>query len=244
VFEQLYLERGSILHRLDFWTKLLCLLVVIPVATFLAPLWVLLPISLCFVLLVLLSKIELRLFWSSVRLYWVWLTVAVMVLSMVFSAGALLNRAIVGSVLSAKFAILIGLGVLFSMITDPMEIPIGLLRARIPHRYGVVVMVAFRMIPLITDRLNNVVVMQKARGARFRLSVLGLPRFARELASLAIPAVYLTLEISVGLSDTLLARGYDPSAHAITIPPARLTLFDVTLALLCTALLLLAVWPH
>lgn len=244
MFEQLYLKRGSILHNLDLWTKVLCLLLVIPVGTFIAPPWALIPISLCVLLLIALSKVNLRVFWKQVRLYYVFLTAAIMILSLAFSHGSLPSRAITGLVMSARFAVLIGLGILFSMITDPLEIPTGLLRARVPHRYGVVVMVAFRMMPLIANRVTSVVEVQKARGARFSLSLSGLPRLVSGLMSLMIPIVSSTLETSVGLSDTLLARGYDPNAPTITLPPTHLQKWDVGIAVLSIALLVLAVWAY
>lgn len=244
MFEQLYLERGSILHNLDFWTKLLCLLVAIPIPTFIGPPWLLIPISLYLLVLIVLSKVNLQVFWEQVRLYYILLTVAIMILSLAFSDGDLLPRAITGLVLSARFAVSIGCGVLFSMITDPIEIPIGLLRAGVPHRYGIVMMVAFRMMPLIANKVIGVVEVQKARGARFSFSLSGLPRLSSELRSLMIPIVYSTLETSVGLSDTLLARGYNPNAPIITVPPTHLRACDVGVAVISTALLVLAVLPH
>lgn len=240
VFEQLYLKRGSILHNLDLWTKFLCLLLVIPAATFIAPPWALIPISLFVLLLIILSKVNLQVFWKQVRLYYALLTATIMILSLAFSYGDLPSRAITGLVMSARFAVLIGLGVLFSIITDPLEIPIGLLRARVPHRYGVMMMVAFRMMPLIANKVTSVVEVQKARGAKFSFSLSGLPRLASQLMSLMIPIVYSTLEVSVGLSDTLLARGYNPNA-SITIPPTHLRKSDVGLTLLSVVLLLLAI---
>jgi energy-coupling factor transport system permease protein len=244
VFEQLYLERGSIPHNLDLWTKLLCLLILLPVATFMGPPWTLIPISLYLLLLIGLSKLPVRIFWRQVRLYYVVLTVAIMILSLVFSVGNLPSRAIIGLVLSARFGALIGSGVLFAMITDPIEFPIGLLRAKVPHKYGVTIMVAYRMMPLLANRVTGVVQVQKARGARYSLSLSSLPRLASELMSLMVPVVYSTLEASVGLSDTLLARGYDPNAPTITIPPTHLKKWDVGFALLSALLLVVAVWPY
>jgi energy-coupling factor transporter transmembrane protein EcfT len=99
-------------------------------------------------------------------------------------------------------------------------------------------MVAFRMMPLIANKITTVVEVQRARGARFSFSPLGFPGLASELMSLMVPIVYSTLETSVSLSDTLLARGYDPDAPAITVPPTRVQKWDVVFALLSVALLL------
>lgn len=240
MFEQLYLEGGSVLHNLDFWTKVLCLLILVPVAAFVASVWVLMLVSLYVLLLIVLSKVGPGTFWKHVRLYYLLLTVAIMTLSLVFSPGDLSARAVLGIALSVRFAVLTSLGILFSMITDPMEIPIGLLRAKAPHRYGVVMMAAFRMMPLIASKVTTVVEVQRARGARFSLSLRALPRLASELTSLVVPLVYATLETSIALSDTLLARGYDPDARSITVPPASVGKRDIAIAVVSTALLLLS----
>ena len=242
VFEQAYLDRGSALHNMNLWTKVLSLLVAMPLATFIAAPWALMPISLAFGLLIMMSKVKLRVFWRQVRLYYISVAAAMLILSLAFSTGDLPSRAIAGLVLSVRFAVVIGLGVLFSMVTDPIEIPAGLLKARIPHRYGVVMMIAFRMMPLIADKVTGVVEAQRARGAGLSFSGFGLLGIPSRAMSLMVPLVYSTLEASVGLSDTLIARGYDPKAPTITVPPTHVDKRDLGMLLAFTGLFALTFW--
>lgn len=236
--KELYVEKTSLIHSLDFWTKFLCLLLLIPLSGFIAS-WKLLPaVFLFFIILMVLSKISFRTFWNSMKLYSIAITAGVIILALLFSQGSLMNRLIEGLILSIRFIVLISLGILFAMVTNPIEIPLGLMRVKIPHKYGITVMVAFRMFPLITQKIGNIVDAQRARGARLEFSMRGLPKFFPQVASLMVPALYSTLETSVKLSDTLLSRGYNPDGK-ITLPPGKFKKSDYYVLVLSVALLII-----
>jgi len=234
--KEFYIEKISLIHNLTFWTKLICLLLLTPISAFLAPPKVLLVIVFFFTVLLLASKISLKKIWDVTKFYNIPIATGVILLALIFSQGVLLNRLIEGLILSIRFVILICFGVLFAMVTNPIEIPIGMLKAKIPHKYGITVMVAFRMLPLISQKIKNIIDAQRARGARLELSIRNLPKLIPQFISLMVPISHSTLETSVELSDTLISRGYNPDGR-ITIPPSKFKKSDYVLFFFSGALL-------
>jgi energy-coupling factor transport system permease protein len=141
-----------------------------------------------------------------------------MLSSIFFITGPLDNRIILGSILSLRFIILIGLGILFAIVTSPIEIPTALMQAKIPHRYGIVMMVAYRMMPIMQQKMEMIKIAQQARGANTNLSLKHISLFYKSILALIVPLIYAILELSVNMSTTLLIRGYNPNGR-ITIPP-------------------------
>jgi len=231
-----YIEKTSIIHNLNFWTKFICLLLLMPISTFLAPTKLFLVIVAFFIVLLLISKINLKKFWDATKFYNVPIIISITLLALLFSHNILLNRLIEGLLLSTRFIILICFGVLFAMITNPIEIPTGMLKAKIPHKYGITVMIAFRMLPLISQKIKNIIDAQRARGAKLKLSIRTLPELIPRFISLMVPILHSTLNISVEISDTLISRGYNPDSR-ITIPPNKFKTGDYALFLFSGALL-------
>ncbi len=226
--QSLYVHAASPVHRLNFWTKFLALLLFLPLAAFLAkPVFMLLLAGVLAAMLVL-SRIGVGKFWRLARLYVISISFGVVVLSLLFSPGQLQERLLVGAVLAARFALLISFGMLFSAVTNPIEIPTGFLQARLPHKYGITLMVGLRMMPLLAGKIQTVIDAQKARGASFRLTPWKLPQLASRFAALLVPILHFTLETSVQLSDTLISRGYNPEGR-ITRPPLKLSWLDASL---------------
>lgn len=228
MIKQLFVQKASVIHDLDFWTKFLCLLLLFPLSTFIAPVKFLPLLIAIFIAILLLSKIGLEKFWQNTRLYHIPITIGVVLLSLVFSPGVLQERFLYGAILAIRFILLISFGVLFSMVTNPIEIPGGFLRAKLPHKYGITLMVGYRMMPLISDKIATIIDAQKARGAEIKLSLKALPKLPPIFASLLVPILHSTLETSVRLSDTLISRGYNPDGK-ITVPRTKLGILDVFL---------------
>lgn len=237
----LFLGHKSPMRSLDFWTKFGCLLIALPSAAFLGSLPIVLLVLLISAILIRLSEVPVSVFWRHAKGYYISLTLGIMILSVLYSNGDLGSRVLNGLLLSLRFGILVTLGILFSMATDPMEIPIGLLRIRIPHRFGIVLMVGLRLMPLIMRKTTEVWDAQKVRGGKISLSPRGIRTLASRLLSLMVPVVYLTLEASVGMSDTLLSRGYDPDSP-ITIPPSHFNKSDIAMIFVSIAILFVAVF--
>jgi len=223
-----YIKKESSIHKLNFWTKFLCLLLFLPLAGFLAPEKILPVLVIVFFYFLISSKIPFKKFWSLTRFYIIPITIGILVLALFFYKGTLEQRLVGGLWLALRFIILISFGVLFAMVTSPIEIPAGLLKAKIPHKYGITVMVAFRMLPLISQKIKSIIDAQKARGAEIKISLKNLPKLPPLFISLMVPILHSTLETSVKLSDTLISRGYNPEAK-ITVPPSRFKKIDYTI---------------
>jgi energy-coupling factor transport system permease protein len=220
-----YIEKKSIVHDLDFWTKFLCMLLILPLAGIIAPVKILSVIVAFMFAFLLLSKISLKTFWNMTKSYNVPITIGVVVLSLLLSEGTINQRFESGLIFAVRFIVLISFGVLFAMVTNPIEIPTGMMRAKIPHKYGVTVMVGYRMLPLISSKIRTVIDAQRARGAEIKFSIKRIHKFILSMMSLIIPILHSTLETSVKLSETLISRGYNPNGN-ITVPPSRFTGWD------------------
>jgi energy-coupling factor transport system permease protein len=240
MIKRLFVQKASIIHELDFWTKFLCLLLLFPLSAFIAPVKVLPLLVIIFFALLAFSKIGIGKFWQNTRLYHIPIAIGVILLSLVFSPGVIQERLFYGIILVVRFVLLISLGVLFSMVTNPIEIPGGFLRARLPHKFGITLMVGYRMMPLISDKISTIIDAQRARGAEIKLSLKTLPKLPPILASLLVPILHSTLETSVRLSDTLISRGYNPDGR-ITVPPGRLGYQDFLILITSVIILLLAI---
>lgn len=239
----LFVQKKSIIHDLDFWTKFVCFLLFLPLSAFLASPKVLLVLLGFLVLLLFLSYIGLIKFWQSAKLYLIPLSIGIIVLSLLFSSGNFETRFLEGLILVIRFTVLISFGILFAMTTNPIEIPGGFLRAHLPHKFGITLMVGYRMMPLISNKITTVINAQKARGANTGFSLKNPGQFFYFASSLIVPIIHSTLETSVRLSDTLISRGYDPEGK-ITVPETKFSLFDYLIFSFALAITLLGFLIH
>jgi len=240
MIKELYIKKESLIHKLNFWTKFLCLLLFLPLAGFLAPVKILPVLIIVFFYFLISSKIPFKKFWSLTKFYIIPITIGITILALFFYKGPLEQRLLQSLILVIRFIILISLGVLFAMVTSPIEIPAGLLKVKIPHKYGITVMVAFRMLPLISQKIKSIIDAQRARGAEIKISFKNLLKLPPLFISLMIPILHSTLETSVKLSDTLISRGYNPEAE-ITTPPTKFKKTDYTIFLFSVIILVLSV---
>jgi len=227
----------STIHQLDLWSKAISLLFFLPVSALLGNLVVVGLLCTVLIVLVWYSQVGFKLFWKSTKIYFLTIPTVIIILSIVTRAGSLETRILFGAELSLRFIVLIGFGILFAMVTKPIEIPKAFLRLKLAHRYGIALMVAYRMLPMLIDAAKRVMDAQKARGADFRLSIRTFFAWLHNLSALLIPLVYITLQVSVNLSDTLLSRGYSPS-RKITVAPSKFDWRDWAMILFSTAVLL------
>lgn len=240
MLKQIYIPKKSFVHNIDLWTKLVSLLIIFPLIAFLAKPQILLLVIIIFGFLLLFSKVGLKVFWQQARNYLIPISIGLLVLSLIFTPGSLFIKIIAALELSMRFAIFISFGLFFSMVTNPIEFPAGFLRVKIPHRYGVTLMVAYRMMPLLSKKIATIMEAQKARGASFKFSVPKIDRFFLQISSLMVPLLHSTLEMSVRLSDALISRGYNPNGK-ITVPSKKWSFFDFSLILISLLLLLITI---
>src|SRR4030042_4947155 len=127
--------------KLDFWAKIISILIFLPLSAFLIqPKLLTLPLITLAVIFITL-KISFGSFLQESKNYIIPLTIGLMILSLIFTPGDFTSRLIIGSLLSIRFALLISFGIVFSMITNPIEFPSGFIRVKVPHKYGVTLMV-------------------------------------------------------------------------------------------------------
>lgn len=239
MFKEIYVKKSSAVHKLDFWVKFICLLIILPLSAFITKPTLLMLLGILFTILLFASNIGLKKFWRLAKGYLVPITLGLLMLSLLFTSGDLQLRFSEGMILSLRFVLLISFGMLFSMVTNPIEFPAGFLRAKIPHRYGVTLMVGYRMMPLLSQKITTIVDAQKARGASFRPSLRRLDKFIFQLISLIVPLLHATLEMSVRLSDALISRGYNPEGK-ITVPIKKLGVYDFLIASVSIFILVLS----
>ncbi len=220
-----YIQKKSIIHDLDFWTKFLSMLLIFPLTAIIAPAKMLPFIVILLIIFQQISGVSFKKFWSMTKSYNIPTTIGVVILSLLLSEGTMIERLENGLIFAVRFIVLISFGVLFSMTTNPIEIPSGMMKVKIPHKYGVTIMVGYRMMPLISSKIKRVMDAQMARGANIKFSIKNFRKFLTNVLSLMIPILHSTLETSVKLSETLISRGYNPDGK-ITVPPSKFNKWD------------------
>jgi len=218
MLESLYLARGEGVHKLNLWTKVFVFLILIPACAFVGAIWSLPLLLLSTIAFIVWTKIGLRLLWAYMRIYLIILLVSVITLSFIFSPGSPIDRFTTASMWLFRFGTVLLAAVVFSIATDPMEVPVGMVNIGIPHKFGVTLMVAIRMFPLIALNLRKVAQAQRSRGLQWGIRS-GRWRFIfTNIMALIVPCVLTTLEASVALADTLTARGYSPDSKITKWP--------------------------
>ena len=82
----------------------------------------------------------------------------------------------------------------------------GFLRSiRIPRRVTMAIILAYNLIPLVYHDVMNIIQHQKARGLELSMNPI---RRVRQLVSIYIPALFVSLSRAQTLKDALKARGY------------------------------------
>jgi len=227
----------SKIHDLNLWTKIIILLMIFPCTVFLSPpQFLIIPICFLFCLFKV-SHITFKSFWGSSKAYIIFFLLGSTIFSLAFESGDILSRFLAGILWGARFDTVIVSSIFLSLVTDPIEIPMALFRMGIPHKYGITLMVSLRMIPLIRNGIYNVIIAQKARGLNWSFCIVNPYKLILQIMSLAVPCVFIALETSVGLSDTLFARGYDPYGK-ITSLPLKWKYNDVLIIFIAIAILL------
>ncbi|PIU54772.1 MAG: hypothetical protein COS89_09115, partial [Deltaproteobacteria bacterium CG07_land_8_20_14_0_80_38_7] len=145
---------ASFINSVSFWPKFLSLLILIPIAAFLGPGWLVYILIGFALLLSLVLNVLLRDIWKSSRIYIISVVIAIPILSLIFLKGDIALRISKAIDLALRFSLLIIVGSEFSLATNPSEIPQGLLQAHFPKQFAITVMIAFRMLPLISKKIE------------------------------------------------------------------------------------------
>jgi energy-coupling factor transport system permease protein len=233
-------KKESLLRRIDVRVRLISLLLLLPIAAFTAHGFMLLLLGVVTGGLIAASNVGLKTFLVKVKFYFILSTASLLLVSLAFGQGDTLTRLGEGAFLSAQFNILVSLGVLYALTTNPNEIPQALSKMRVPHRFGILIMIGFRLYPLIMQRMQAILQTANARGLDISLKPIS-KQFWKNTARVFPTLLLSTLEVGVRLGETMMVRGYDPT-HPITISPEiRMKAGDWLLLLASISLLVIVI---
>ena len=229
-----YFDSESVIHRMDPRTKLMGAIVYI-ISLFLVknPLWYLLCLA---VILTFIQNSESS-FWIFVkRTERNYLTFVVYFLfRMLYTPGDVIGSFWIFSVteqgivkaiqMTARIALMIAGASLLSYTSTPKELADGLEKAfakteklGIPiHEMSVIVMIAFRFIPIMLDELNLLMDAQAARGAKFGEG--SIIEKCKGVITLLLPLFLMTVRRSSDLAMAMEARGYTGSTETSRMYP-------------------------
>ena len=233
-----YVHRKSVIHSLDVRTKTFVFLIFYPLVAFTSD-WI--TATLLFVstfLIALIAKVGLRNFVNQIKWFVAFVAVSLFLLCFFLSSGTIEQKILIAFDYTIKISTFINAGVLFAMVTNPNDIPQALMKMRIPHKYGIVLMLGLRLYPILLERIRNIVDAGRCRG----IEIGARPdKFVKSISMLLIPILISTLETGSALGDTLIARGYDPNRPITVSPMVKMGKLDYTVVSIATVLIIIVV---
>jgi len=211
---------------MDVRARAMVCLVALPVAVFFSK-WIML-IFLCVILgvLITLSRIRLTMFWKNIRFWFIFSMVAFIILSLTVVRGSYNEKLLTGVGLSIRLSLFMAFGIIYALTTNPNEILQALIRMHVPHRFGILMMIGFRLYPLILRKVQTITYAAKARGINPSFSILRPLRSIKTLLLLSEPFIIATLETGVYLGETMTVRGYDPYSNITISPETKMKMSD------------------
>lgn len=238
----LYIDRGTLIHRLHPTVKVLSIFMV-----FWSVYWVDAPLALVPLGLLLAAIAQFTDSWPNFyRLRWLFILV---ILSTTLSwmifyrRGTALftlwpfyfSRASIafGFGRGLKLAELLATSVIFLSTTKVEEFTVGLARLGVPYRVGFAITLAFRLVPLFIDSALTVVQAQSLRGHDFSQG--GPIERLRRYLPVMIPVFMGALRKANNMAMALEARGFGYSTHPTSFIDYPVRAVDVGVAVLMVA---------
>lgn len=198
-------------------TKGYILLFVVLFMVFFGSLYILTLTILFIILIVILSRLPLRLIWKNIQSY------AILLIPFVFLLSWLEHTDIKDILTSAiivylQFMSIFVVGAVYSLTTNFSDISLLFFKFKRLRSFGIALACGFSSIAILDKKVGNVVMMQKLRGAALSLNPLKIRKTFTSLQALIVPVILQTVDISQEFSDALLARGYS-SSREIELPP-------------------------
>jgi energy-coupling factor transport system permease protein len=248
-----YYPAESVVHSLDPRLKIISLAVMMLITFAVTGLAAVFLHTAIVLWLVLLSSIPLGVFYKGLRLF-VFLFFFTAVLHLFFTPGTPVVELTTpfsititeegisrGALISWRLLTVIALSSLLTYTTSPLSITRGLesllaplARFRFPVQdFSLMMMMAIRFIPVLTDETDRVWKAQRSRGADLRRG--GLKVRAATLMSIILPVFIGLFRRADDLAIALEARGYVPGKPRSAMFPLKWKSSD-TLALVCLML--------
>lgn len=237
-----YIPKDSLIHRMDIRVRFLILFGFLPASSFLSN-RLLLPF-LVFLLFsfIYLSKIGAKTFWNNIKLY-IFISFIIFLMFFLFNneGGTIFDKIIYAIVIVLRFILFISFGLLYALTTNPNDIPQALMKMRIPHRFGLLLMIGFRLYPLILNKIKTVSDAIRTRGVNPKISIFRYKESIQTIKLMMIPIIISTLEIGTQIGETMIARGYNPYAPITISPRLNLKFLDYFFLLLSLGILLVSI---
>ncbi len=248
-----YYPADSVVHRCDPRTKLLFLIVYIAAVFTAKNFYGLAACAIVFVLVAALSRVPIGSVLRSVKAI-VFLLIFTAVLNLFFYSGETIlwqwkflkftKEGIFYTIfLSARLFLLVMGSAILTLTTTPVSLtdgiesllfPLKLIRFPV-HELALIMSIALRFIPILTDETGRIMNAQKARGADFESG--GLIRRIKAVIPVLIPLLISAFRRADELGDAMDARCYSGSKVRTKYKKLTFALRDLWAFLLCGALL-------
>ena len=263
VFGQYY-PSGSVVHRLDPRVKLVMILLYIISVFFVVDYAMYGALFLFVIAVALMSKVPLRVLFRTVRTIVV-LVLITAIINLFFTQGDEMlfswkfihiykegvERAIK---LALRLILLMLFPSLLTLTTTPMELtdaiesllsPLKLIKVPV-HAIALIMSIALRMIPILMEETNKIILAQKARGADFDTG--GALKKAKAMIPVLVPLFVGAFRRADELALAMDARCYSSVATRTKYKVMHLALRDLVASLFCMAVFALVflnkyLWP-
>ncbi|NWF95404.1 MAG: energy-coupling factor transporter transmembrane protein EcfT [Candidatus Thorarchaeota archaeon] len=129
-----------------------------------------------------------------------------------------------GVTISLRFLVIVLSSMLFVSVTDPTLLAHSLSRLGIPYRYGFLIVIALRFLPLFDQETQTVRMAQSSRGISIEV---GRPsKTLRTLRYTFFPLLVSTLSRVETLSESMVGRGFGYSQTRTYVRTVRWRRFD------------------
>lgn len=263
VFGQYY-PSGSIVHRLDARVKLLAVIFYIVTVFFVNDYVMYAALFLFVIALTLVAKIPLKTLLRTVRTI-VFLVLITSIINLFFTNGETLwvhwkfikiykEGVIRASKLALRLILLMLFPSLLTLTTTPMELtdaleslmkPLKVIKVPV-HAIALIMSIALRMIPILMEETNKIMLAQKARGADFDTG--GAFKKARAMVPVLVPLFVGAFRRADELALAMDARCYSSVAKRTKYKVMHFTLKDLVAGVICLAVFALVflnkyLWP-
>ncbi len=263
VFGQYY-PTGSVVHRLDARIKLLAVIFYIITVFFIRD-YVMYAAMFVFIIgLTLVAKIPLKVLLRTVRTI-VFLVLVTSIINLFFTTGEVLwvhwkfikiyKEGVEHAIkLALRLILLMLFPSLLTLTTTPMELtdaleslmkPLKLIKVPV-HAIALIMSIALRMIPILMEETNKIMLAQKARGADFDTG--GALKKAKAMVPVLVPLFVGAFRRADELALAMDARCYSSVAKRTKYKVMRLTAKDFVAGFICLAVFSLVflnkyLWP-
>ena len=263
VFGQYY-PTGSVVHRLDARIKLLAVIFYIITVFFIRD-YVMYAAMFVFIIgLTLVAKIPLKVLLRTVRTI-VFLVLVTSIINLFFTTGEVLwvhwkfikiyKEGVEHAIkLALRLILLMLFPSLLTLTTTPMELtdaleslmkPLKLIKVPV-HAIALIMSIALRMIPILMEETNKIMLAQKARGADFDTG--GAFKKAKAMVPVLVPLFVGAFRRADELALAMDARCYSSVAKRTKYKVMRFTVKDAVAAVICLAVFSLVflnkyLWP-